>query len=202
MTDFDVDGAALVMLDCQEGVAARAFRTGDDRRGFVERVQSVVPAALESGMPIVRVEVEFRTGHIDVAASNAYFSGVREAGRLVAGSAQAGTMNELSALMADLPRVVKRRIGGVANTDLTTLLRGLACDGIVLMGLVTRGAVLSTAAHAADLDYRVAVLKDGCYDPDPNVHEVLMTDVLPLRAHVLSSSEMLSALDQQAREER
>ncbi|MGH3189209.1 MAG: hypothetical protein ACRDOU_19340 [Streptosporangiaceae bacterium] len=33
--------------------------------------------------------------------------------------------------------------------------------------------VLSTLRQAADLDYRLTVLADGCLDPDPEVHRVL-----------------------------
>ncbi len=187
---FAVAGAALVLLDCEEGVAARAFPDPEGRREFVAGVRASIDAAQRRGMPCVRVEVEFRAGHLDVAATNSYFAGAKAAGRLLAGSDQSAPMAELASLLEPLPRVVKRRIGALAHTDLAPLLGGLGCDGIVLAGLITRGAVLSTAAHAADLDYRVAVLADACHDPDPAVHDLLVREVLPMRAAVLTSAEL------------
>ena len=140
-------------------------------------------------MPCIRVEVEFRDGHPEVSPSNAHFGRVREAQRLVAGTSDAGPMAELALPLSEMPRVVKRRIGAFPDTDLAVLLRGLQCDGLVLAGLITRGAVLSTACHAADLDYRVAVLSDACHDPIEAVHQTLLEHALAMRAEVLSVAE-------------
>jgi nicotinamidase-related amidase len=96
-------------------------------------------------------------------------------------------------VLEPMPRVVKRRIGAFPDTDLAVLLRGLSCDGLVLGGLITSGAVLSTACHAADLDYRVTVLSDACHDPTESVHRALLDHALALRADVLSVDEFSRA---------
>ena len=190
----DRRGSALLLLDCQEGVAARVFGDDGSRARFVAAVQAAVRTAQEAGLPCVRVEVEFRPGHPEVSPANAYFGRVKEAGRLVAGTDQVGPMAELADLLEPLPRVVKRRIGAFPGTDLAVLLRGLSCDGIVLVGLITSGAVLSTACSAADLDYRVTVLSDACHDPTEPVHRALLDSVLPMRADVLSVEELSTHL--------
>lgn len=182
--------SALVLLDCQQGVAERVLPDAGARAAFCSAVASAVTTAQSIGMPIVRVEVEFRPRYPEVAPSNDYFTRVREAQRMVAGSEQAAPVEELAAVMKSMPRVVKRRIGGFAHTDLAPLLGGLGCDGLVLCGLITSGAVLSTAAHGADLDYRVGVLADACHDPDAAVHQVLIAKVLPMRARVLTVAEL------------
>lgn len=181
---------ALLLLDCQEGVAARVFGDDGSRARFVSAVRAAVTTARAAGLPCVRVEVEFRPGHPEVSPANAYFGRVKEAGRLVAGTDQVGPMAELADLLEPLPRVVKRRIGAFSDTDLAVLLRGLRCDGIVLAGLITSGAVLSTACSAADLDYHVTVLSDACHDPTGPVHRALLDHVLPMRADVLSVAEL------------
>ena len=43
---------------------------------------------------------------------------------------------------------------------------------LVLTGFATSGAVLSTFVEAADLDFGVTVLSDGCADPDEASIEV------------------------------
>ena len=179
-------GSALVLLDCQEGVAGRVFADGGSRARFVSAVQAAVRSAEAVGMPCIRVEVEFRPGHPEVPPANAYFGRVKDAGRLVAGTEQVRPMAELADLLEPVPRVLKRRIGAFPDTDLAVLLRGLSCDGLVLGGLITSGAVLSTACHAADLDYRVTVLSDACHDPTEAVHRTLLDHVLPLRADVVT----------------
>lgn len=191
MTDA-AEGAsrnALVLLDCQEGVAAGVFTDDDTRAAFCVAVRSAVTTAQKAPMPCIRVEVEFRPGHPEVSPSNAYFGRVREAQRLVAGTSEAGPMAELAPALNEMPRVVKRRIGAFPDTDLAVLLRGLECDGLVLAGLITSGAVLSTACHAADLDYRVAVLSDACHDPIEAAHRALLQHALAMRADVMSVAE-------------
>ncbi len=182
-------GSALLLLDCQEGVAARVFADDGSRAAFVSAVQSAVATARRAGMPSIRVEVEFRAGHPEVAAANTYFGRVRDAQRLVEGTDQVSPMSELASVLGSMPRVVKRRIGAFPDTDLAVLLRGLGRDGLVLCGLITSGAVLSTACHAADLDYRVAVLSDACHDPAASVHQALLDSPLAMRATVLTVAE-------------
>lgn len=46
--------------------------------------------------------------------------------------------------------------------------------------------VLSTLRRAADLDYGLTVLADGCLDNDPEVHRVLTEKVFPRQAEVLT----------------
>jgi nicotinamidase-related amidase len=100
----DLTGSALVLLDCQEGVAGRVFADPDSRAAFVSAVEAAVATARAAGMPCVRVEVEFRRGHPEVAATNAYFGRVKQAQRLVEGTGETGSMTELADLLADAPR--------------------------------------------------------------------------------------------------
>ena len=47
---------------------------------------------------------------------------------------------------------------------------------------------------AADLDYNLVVVKDGCADRDPEVLQLLMEKVFPRQGAVVSSGEMVEAL--------
>ncbi|QZH60902.1 isochorismatase family protein [Mycolicibacterium farcinogenes] len=192
---FDINRAAVVFLDCEEGVASGVFAQGGgdaDRAQFVSSAAKLLVTVTDQNLPALRVDVEFREGHPEVSPRNAYFSAAKDNGRLVAGTDATKPMADLPGLET-LPRVVKKRIGGFAGSDLPHLLAGLDCDGVILAGLITRGAVLSTACEAADRDYRVAVLTDCSYDFDPEVHKVLTTSVLPLRAAMLTLDDLVPA---------
>ena len=58
----------------------------------------------------------------------------------------------------------------------------------------TSGVILSTVRLAADLDYNLVVVEDGCADRDPEVHKLLMERVFPRQGTVVSSGEMVEAL--------
>ena len=66
----------------------------------------------------------------------------------------------------------------------------------MLAGIATSGVVLSTLRQAADLDYRLTVLADGCLDADPDVHRMLVEKVFPRRAEVVSVADWVAGLDQ------
>jgi nicotinamidase-related amidase len=65
---------------------------------------------------------------------------------------------------------------------------------LVLAGIATSGVVLSTLREAADLDYVLTVLRDGCLDRDEEVHRVLMDKVFPRQASVVLASEWMARI--------
>ena len=64
----------------------------------------------------------------------------------------------------------------------------------MLAGIATSGVVLSTLRQAADPDYRLTVLADGCLDADPEVHRVLTEKVFPRQADVISIADWTAGL--------
>ena len=92
----------------------------------------------------------------------------------------------------------KRRVSAFTGSDLEVLLRAQGIDSLVLAGIATSGVVLSTLRQAADLDYRLTVLADGCLDGDPGVHHVLLEKVFTRQAEVTSIAGWTASLRQPA----
>lgn len=83
--------------------------------------------------------------------------------------------------------ITKRRGSASAGTDLEAIC-GRGINEIALAGLATSGVVLHTLIDAADRDYAVTVLRDGCADPEPDLHDFLLDRVFSGRgASVLDS---------------
>ena len=80
------------------------------------------------------------------------------------------------------------------GSDLEVVLRAGGIYRLVLAGIATSGVVLSTLRQAADLDYRLTVLADGCLDADPEVHELLLGKVFPRQAEVTTVAEWAASL--------
>lgn len=85
--------------------------------------------------------------------------------------------------------VTKRRVSAFAGSDLEVVLRAQGIKRMVLAGISTSGVVLSTTREAADKDYGITILSDGCADPDAEVHTVLTTKVFPRQADVMTIDE-------------
>ena len=75
------------------------------------------------------------------------------------------------------------------------MLRAQGRDTLILMGHATSGVILSTVRYAADADYRLIVVEDGCADRDPQVHDLLMEKVFPRQATVATAQDVVRALN-------
>jgi nicotinamidase-related amidase len=178
------DETVLLVMDVQRGVVDRYVSAPE----YLARVSGAVAAARDAGIPVVYVTVSFRPGHPEISARNKTFAPAVSAGRLVAGSPDVEVHPAVAPRRAD-PVVTKRRVSAFAGSDLEVLLRSLGAGTLVLSGIATSGVVLSTVRQAADMDYRVVVLADGCLDGDAEVHRVLTEKVFPRQADVRTVAE-------------
>jgi nicotinamidase-related amidase len=181
--------SALLMMDVQNGVVARF--AGDD--GYLPRLATAADAARGAGVTVIYVVVGFRDGYPEISPRNKTFSAIVSTGRFADGDPAAAIHSAVAAAPGDII-VVKRRVSAFAGSDLDLVLRSAAIDSLVLAGIATSGVVLSTLRQAADLDYRLTVLADGCLDADPEVHRVLTEKVFPRQAEVVSTADWIAGL--------
>lgn len=188
MTRQNDKGTALVLMDLQRGILANYADSA-----FLERIRQAIDAARQARLPVIWVKVAFRSGYPEVSPRNKAFSAVLQTRRLVDGDAQTDIHPDLGPEPGDVV-VTKRRVGAFSGSDLDTVLRAADIDTLVLAGVATSGVVLSTVRLAADLDYRITVLQDGCADSDPEVHRVLTEKVFPRQATVRTISDWVDAI--------
>jgi nicotinamidase-related amidase len=118
---------------------------------------------------------------------------VREQGFLASGADGTALHPDVGFRPEDVT-VVKRRISAFAGTDLGLLLASRDVEQLVLLGVSTSGVVLSTLRAAADLDFRLTVLSDCCFDEDRTVRECLVDRIFPTQAEVLASSTWITTM--------
>ncbi len=182
-----ITDTALLVMDLQNEIVDRL---GERSEQFLATLAEIVAAARAAEMPVVFVRVAFRPGTPEVSSRNQTFS------RLAASSGlgETDTGTQIHPALAPAPAdviVTKRRVSAFSGSDLDVVLRSLDVDSLVLTGIATSGVVLSTLRQAADLDFRLTVVRDGCADSDPEVHRVLMDKVFPRQAKVVSASEWI-----------
>ena len=182
---------ALLIMDVQQGIVER-FAGGE---GYLARLATAVTAARGAGIGVTYVTVAFRPGYPEVSARNKSFAAIAGTGRFTDGDPAVQVHPAVAPAPGDVI-VAKRRVSAFAGSDLEVLLRASGTDSLVLAGIATSGVVLSTLRQAADLDYRLTVLADGCLDADPEVHRVLMQKVFPRQAEVTGIAGWAAGLRQ------
>ncbi len=66
------------------------------------------------------------------------------------------------------------------------ILKAQNISHLVLTGIASSGIVLSTVREAADKDYQLTVVSDGCADFDTEIHNFLMDKIFPKQAEVVT----------------
>ena len=98
-------------------------------------------------------------------------------------------------LVMDLQNAIVARLGDDADAVLDRAAAAVAAARANggARGIATSGVVLSTLRQAADLDYRLTVLRDACADADAEVHRVLTEKVFPRQADVVDVAHWVAA---------
>jgi len=189
---LDPRTSALLVMDMQSGILAMV---GDEEKkaSLLAQTSKLLDAARKARMRVVYVVLGFRPGHPELSPKNATFAPVRENGLFLSGGA--GTeIDAALAPRADEPIVTKHRVSAFSGTDLDMILRANGIETLVLAGISTSGVVLSTTRHAADADYKIVVVEDGCADTDLEVHRVLFEKVLARQATIVKVADVTAAL--------
>jgi nicotinamidase-related amidase len=91
--------------------------------------------------------------------------------------------------------VYKQKPSGFFGSNLASYLTLLGCDSIVVVGTTTSGCVRATVVDAFSLNYRVAVVEEGCFDRSQASHAVTLADMHAKYADVVTTAEALSFFD-------
>jgi nicotinamidase-related amidase len=175
---------ALLLMDIQNGLVDRIGAGAD----YLDRVVATQERAEQADVLVVLVRVAFDPGHPEISARNKTFAAVKARGGLVDGDPAADLHPRTIRGNGEIV-VTKKRVGAFAGSDLEVLLRSRDVTSLVLGGMVTSGAVLSTVRDAADRDYHLTVLEDLCLDLDEEVHRFLIQKVFPSQADVITAAD-------------
>jgi len=183
---------AILCMDMQTGIVSIYTK---DQKGFPERAASVLAHSRQHGVKVIYVRVGFRKKLPEVSSRNALFGAIKNSEqhqKLFEG--EIGEIHPAIAPKTDDIVIVKHRISAFTGTDLDMILRANEIDTLILFGIATSGVVLSTLSDAADLDYRLLVIKDCCADTDAALHSALIDKFFPLRGEALSADEYIARI--------
>jgi nicotinamidase-related amidase len=178
--------SALMIMDIQGAVVERL----EDPDPLLASIKRALEHARATDELVIFVRVAFRTGAPEVHRHNRIFSHLSGGDGFDEENAATQIHPSVAPLATEIV-VTKRRVSAFAGSDLDMILRSSGVDELVLCGIATSGVVLSTLRQAADLDYKLVVLRDACADADPEVHRVLLEKVFPRQADVMTVDEWI-----------
>ena len=166
---LDRNKTAVVIMDFQNRIVNNA---ASDPQDVIQRASQVLRGARKAGVPVIYVT--HRANGLETGGQDAEIhSGVAPA--------------------PGEPILSKTKASPFSTTGLDVMLREMGKDTLVLMGVSTNGCVLSTVRWAADINYKIVVISDGCSAKDEEVHRVLMEKIFPRQGTVLTAEQFLQA---------
>lgn len=180
----NTQNTALLVMDMQAAI----LRMLPDTKALKDNVIKAISHAREKQIPVIYIVVGFRQGGPEISMNNKGFSANKERFANVNMEEFLKVDPELNPLPNEII-VTKRRVSAFTGSDLEVVLRAQNIRHIVLTGIATSGVVLSTLREAADKDYGITVLSDGCADGDEEVHRVLTTKIFLRQADVITTDE-------------
>lgn len=188
---IDPARTALLALDYQhDNIVATA---GIEEKRVLEHSARVLDAARRRGLRVIHITASVRRDYLDMPRASSLWLTLRESKTLVIGTPGAD-IHPLVAPRDDELVINKSCVDPFLTTNLGQALINFDVNTLVLIGLWTNDVVEATARHAADMGYRVIVVRECCASNDEQNHEFAMTRILPTIATVASVDTVLGAL--------
>jgi nicotinamidase-related amidase len=188
MATVDPTRTALLIMDFQPGIIGRLDDA--ERAALVGRVSGLRDRARAAGAQVGYVRVALTAEEVAaVPARNTMFATLASRADFASDAGATQVIDDLGPAVGEIV-VRKRRVGAFSTTDLDAQLRARGVDTLILTGISTSGVVLSTVRDAADRDFALVVVSDCCNDANAGAHEVLVDQVFPRQAEVVTADEV------------
>lgn len=188
---LDPARTALLLLDYQHDNIAATPGIAEAR--VLEHSARVLEAARRRGVRVIHITASVRRDYLDMPRASSLWMKLRESRTLILGTPGA-EIHPLVTPRVDELVINKTCVDPFLTTNLGQALINFDVNTLVLIGLWTNFVVEATARHAADVGYRVVVVRECCASNDAQNHEWAMTRILPAIADVARLDDVLSAL--------
>lgn len=180
ITAFD-SSAALIVIDLQKGLAGLLPAVTLDP--LVARSAALARAFRARGLPVVLVTVDGaapgRTEH--ASHRGAFPPGFTD------------LLDALDPQPGDI-RMIKRRWGAFANSDLKARLKTSGITQVVVTGVATSMGVESTARQAYEAGFNVTLAVDAMADPNLEAHDRSVSLIFPRLGETGTAEDILALL--------
>jgi maleamate amidohydrolase len=179
---------AVIVVDFQHAFTSSRSVTGGGEHitSAVERAVPVLEKARAAGVPVIHTYVAW--------SSEAEFGRWKIPSLLEVAPGSWSSQVDPRVLEPSDLCLLKRYPSAFFGTDLTSILRNLSVDTVLIMGAATSGCVRATIVDAFSHGFRTQVVEDCCGDQSPQSHDSNLRDVERRYADIIDSSTAMAWL--------
>jgi maleamate amidohydrolase len=183
---------ALVVVDVNRGFTDPASPLVCELGDVVAAIRRLLDGFRAAGLPVAFTTVAYDEAGKQAAA--VFIDKVPALRMLEAGSAWT-EIDPRIAPLGDEPVLTKLWASAFHGTPLASFLTARGCDSLVVTGASTSGCIRATAVDALQHGYRVLVPRDAVGDRNRAAHEANLYDIDTKYGDVVTSDEVLAALE-------
>jgi maleamate amidohydrolase len=181
----------------EQSIARWSNSSGLQAWDAIAAIEALLLACRERGIPVIYTRNEFRADGFDMGSWRWKTSRSAE---MSMPPVDHPDPNAIVVEIAPGPRdivVRKQKPSGFFGTGLASYLTLLGCDSLLVVGGTTSGCVRATVTDAFSLNYRVAVVADGCFDRCEASQAMSLFDMHAKYADVVRVEEALAFVGRQ-----
>ena len=172
--------------------AIKSWRTscGEDAWTALEYIKPLLDAARNKRLPVIYTTGQFRDDGWDKGSWRWKSSRAGEDSARPRNIDGNQIMPQIAPQKSDLI-IHKQKPSAFFGTNLTAYLNLLKCDSLIVVGTTTSGCVRASVLDAFNLNYRVAIVEEGCFDRSQASHAINLADMHAKYADVVPLSDAL-----------
>lgn len=175
-----------------EGKSGAKFAEQCEKHQVIKHTNEAIALARKHNIPVAHVRVGFSKNYAECPKGSPIFGKAAEyqAFQLDTWGTE---FHEYVDVQPEDFIITKHRVSPFYNTQLEPFLRAQKFERIVVCGVSTQNAVLSTVKEGHDRDYEMIVLANACSSHDEKTHEAML-EVMKALAQVLDVEGLASIL--------
>lgn len=196
----DLSRTALLLIGFQndyfapDGILHAVVEESSRVSGVLQNTLAVLKSRGDEFGLVVSTPIHFTPSYEELAEPVGILKTIKEVGAFKAGSRGSETIAEFEPFAGVIREVPgKRGLNAFSNTALEALLRDKGIEEIVLAGTVTSICIDSTGRHAAELGFKVTVLRDCTSGRTVFEQDFYCDSVFPLYSDVMTSNSLMAA---------
>ena len=190
---------ALIVIDMARAYFepdAPLYLGSDVGPAVLASVGRLIDRAREDRVPVIFTEVRYRSGGGGVDGG-IFFRKVRALQCFEEGNPWGEFMDPVRPLSGETV-ITKKYASSFFGTPLASTLTSMGIDTVIICGVSTSGCVRATTLDACQHGFVPIVVRDGCGDRSPTIHEGNLFDLQQKYAEVRSEAEALAHLESTA----
>ena len=180
----------LLIVDFINGFTDPATPLGGDFSSQLAATNRLLPVFRMNGLPVVYTTIAYEP---DFRDAGVWIKKVPSLSILLKGSPMVAIDDRVAPLPGE--RVVEKKYASAFfETDLAAHLRGLGVDTVIMAGCTTSGCIRASAIDSLQSGFLTVVVADAVGDRPEGTHEANLIDIDAKYGDVVSTQEVLDAL--------